>query len=215
MYQLDRDDIARMNHLHEIVKYHYPWFDDFVEEQKTESEFIIQKYWADKLDLIDKNVNILNSGIGFYSVPFCYQKGAESVWLYDMDPTVEELSWQINSRYHDRNFMHNRKNITFEYAMLRCDDKELGTKSDVFINTSCEHSYPMADLLTKRARGKMCVMSGNNLTKRGHINLIKSMDHLKEQCQLREIINEDVIDFEFEDELGKRKYQQFCLIGIR
>ena len=61
----------------------------------------------------------------------------------------------------------------------------------------------------------MCVMSGNNLTKRGHINLIKSMDHLKEQCQLREIINEDVIDFEFEDELGKRKYQQFFLIGIR
>ena len=215
MLQLERDDISRMNNLHEIVKNHYPWFDDFVEEQKTETEFIIQKYWADKVDLIDKNVSILNSGIGFYSVPFCYQKGAESVWLYDMDPTVEDLSYQINSRYHNRNFMHNIKNITFEYEMLRTNDPELGTKSDVIINTSCEHSYPMDAALTRRARGKMCVMSGNNLTKRGHINLINSMDQLKEQCQLSTVLNEDVIDFKYVDDLGERTYQQFFLIGIK
>ena len=215
MYQLDHDDIDRMNCLHGIVKHHYPWFDDFIEEQKTVTEFTIQKYWADKIDLIDKNVNILNSGIGFYSVPFCYQRGANSVYLYDMDPTTEEISWQINGRYQDREFMHNRKNITFEYEMIRRDSKSINTSVDIFINTSCEHSFPLAALLNKVAKGKMCVMSGNNLTKRGHINLINSMDQLKEQCQLSTILNEDEMQFEYEDDLGKRTYQQFVLIGIK
>ena len=73
----------------------------------------------------------------------------------------------------------------------------------------------MATALAKVAEGKMCVMSGNNLTKRGHINLINSMDQLKEQCQLSTVLNEDVMDFKYEDDLGERTYQQFFLIGIK
>lgn len=215
MYQLDCDDIDRMNCLRGIVKHHYPWFDDIIEEQKTVAEFKIQKYWADKIDLIDKDINILNSGVGFYSVPFCYQMGANSVYLYDMDPTTEEISWQINSRYQDRHFIHNRKNITFEYEMIRGCGKTINTSADVFINTSCEHSFPMANLLDTIAEDKTCVMSGNNLTKRGHINLINSIDQLKEQCQLSRIFYEDEMQFDYEDDLGKRTYQQFFIIGIK
>jgi hypothetical protein len=73
----------------------------------------------------------------------------------------------------------------------------------------------MHTLLEARAKNKLCVMSGNNLTKRGHINLINSIEELKEQCQLSKIINEDVMEFEYEDELGKRTYQQFFIIGIK
>ena len=73
----------------------------------------------------------------------------------------------------------------------------------------------MKTALEERAKGKICVMSGNDLTKRGHINLIKSLDELKEQCDLSEIINEDVMEFEYEDDLGKRTYNQFFIIGVK
>ena len=212
MYNLSDNDINRMNILRGAVKYDYPWFDDFVAEQQTHTEFVIQKYWADKIDLIDKDVNILNSGIGYYSMPFCYERGARTVHTYDMDPTVSKLSWMINvniyrTRKENPDFMHHIRNITFDYDNVRY--------ADVFINTSCEHSYPMATALAKVAEDKMCVMSGNNLTKRGHINLINSMDQLKEQCQLSTVLNEDVMDFKYEDDLGERTYQQFFLIGIK
>lgn len=217
MYNLDDEDVKRMYNLHGNVKHHFPWFDDYVEESKTFTEFQIQKYWASRIDLIDKKVDILNSGIGYFAVPFCYQRGASSVHLYDMDPTVRELSWRINSVYTDRDFIHHQQNVTFDYKHCR-------KEADIIINTSCEHSYPMAKLIFDRSTGdkllddgvdKLCVMSGNNLTKRGHINLIKSLDQLKEQCNLTEILNEDVMDFEYEDDLGKRTYQQFFLIGIK
>ena len=212
MYNLSDGDINRMNTLRSVLKYHYPWFDDFIAEQQSHTEFLIQKYWADKIDLIDKDVNILNSGIGYYSLPFCYERGARTVHTYDMDPTICTLAWQVNipiyrTKKKDPECMHHTKNITFEYDNLR--------HADVFINTSCEHSYPMATALDERAEGKMCVMSGNNLTKRGHINLINSMDQLKEQCQLSTVLNEDVMEFKYEDDLGERTYQQFFLIGIK
>jgi hypothetical protein len=212
MYNLDDDDIKRMYDLRGVIKHQFPWFDDFIEEQQTYTEFLIQKYWAERVDLIDKDVNILNSGIGYFSVPFCFQRGSKSVHMYDMDPTVVKISNWVNAPIYREGrdktaFTHHTRNVTFEYDNLR--------HADVFINTSCEHSYPMATALDERAEGKMCVMSGNNLTKRGHINLINSMDQLKEQCQLSTILNEDVIEFEYEDDLGKRTYQQFFLIGIK
>lgn len=211
MYNLDHEDVKRMYHLRRLVTINYPWFDDIIAEQQTYVEFVIQKYWAERVDLIDKDVNILSSGIGYYSLPFCYARGAKTVHTYDMDPTISDIAHHINNAAYGKTFgdawCHHQKNITFEYANIR--------HADVVINTSCEHSYPMAAALEETAEGKMCVMSGNNLTKRGHINLINSIDQLKEQCQLSTILNEDIMEFEYRDDLGPRTYQQFFLIGIK
>lgn len=210
MYMIEDIDVIRTNELHHLIKWRLPWFADAITEQLSYEEFQIQKYWASRIDLIDKNVNILNSGIGYFAVPFCYEKGVKSLEMFDMDPTTVDVSWSINNLYDmGENFIHHQRNVTFDYNQIRRDDV------DVFINTSCEHSYPMHTLLEARAKDKLCVMSGNNLTKRGHINLINSIEELKEQCQLSEIINEDVMEFEYEDDLGKRTYQQFFIIGIK
>ena len=99
MYNLDKQDFERMSVLHALIKHHHPWMDDFIEEQKTPVEYEIQKYWASKVDLIDKHVAILNSGIGYYSVPFAFQRGAKTVHTYDMDPTTADLAWTINGSY--------------------------------------------------------------------------------------------------------------------
>ena len=217
MYDLDNFDIERISRLDLSVKYDYPWFDEVIAEQKSIEEFKIQKWWVSKLDLIDRHVNILNSGIGYYSVPFVFQRGAKSIHTFDLCPTTDELAWKINNsfrtdEYRQGNwpdaYTHHRRNITFEPSSIR-------KEADVFVNTSCEHSYPMGELLEWQAKGKMCVMSGNNLTKRGHINLINSLDQLKEQCGLSHIINEDVMEFNYEDDMGSRTYQQFSIIGIK
>ena len=207
MYMIEPEDIERFTKLSDTVQWHKPWLYGNVKEQTDKIEYIIQKYWANKVNMINKSVAIFNSGFGFYSVPFCNEKGAQYIRLYDMDPTTKEISWYLNERYKP-NFDHKLLNITFEY-------EEVFDDAHIYINTSCEHSYPMGELLEEKAKGKLCVMSGNNLTKRGHINLIDSIGVLKEQCQLSKIYNEDVMEFDYEDELGKRKYKQFFIIGVK
>ena len=207
MYMIEPEDIERFTKLSDTVQWHKPWLYGNVKEQTDKIEYIIQKYWANKVNMINKSVAIFNSGFGFYSVPFCSEKGAQYIRLYDMDPTTKEISWYLNERYKP-NFDHKLLNITFDY-------EEVFDDAHIYINTSCEHSYPMGELLKEKAKGKLCVMSGNNLTKRGHINLIDSIDMLKEQCQLSKIYNEDVMEFDYEDELGKRKYKQFFIIGVK
>jgi hypothetical protein len=201
MYMAESADIDQFNKLHDFVQWRNPWFYENMKDQTHVREFEIQKYWANKIDCVNKTVAILNSGFGFYAVPFAFEKAAKYVTCYDMDPTTHDVSWWIHNR-HKPNFNHVQLNTTF-------DEKGIN-KAHIYINTSCEHSYYMKDLLPK---GAMCVMSGNNLTKRGHINLIESCEHLQEQCELSEIINEDVMEFDYEDELGKRTYQQFFIIG--
>ena len=141
---------------------------------------------------------------GFFSVPLAYEKGAKKISLYDLDPTTRDISNWINGVYKPE-FNHHIVNTTFDYDMM-------DQSADVWINTSCEHSYPMKDILPS---GKLCVMSGNGLTKRGHINLINSIEELKEQCELSLVIDEDEIVFQYEDELGKRDYSQYMIIGIK
>ena len=49
--------------------------------------------------------------------------------------------------------------------------------------------------------------------KRGHINLINSLMQLKVQANLSKIESQEVMVFDYEDELGKREYEQFIIIG--
>ena len=53
----------------------YPFAIEHVRDQLGTTEFKIQRWWADKIDLNKKRVNILNSGIGF--IQFLSQKKKE------------------------------------------------------------------------------------------------------------------------------------------
>jgi len=66
----------------------------------------------------------------------------------------------------------------------------------------------MGDIIPEN---QLCVVSGNNLNKPGHINLITSLEELKQQCDFSKVIDEDVMIFE-ED---KEKYFQYFLIGVK
>ena len=109
-------DVIRQNSLHHYIRWEKPWFYDPINEQMSYIEYKIQRYWAEKIDLIDKHVNILNSGIGYYAVPFCWEKGAKKIEMFDLDPSMAETSWHINNLYEmGESFIHHERNITFDY----------------------------------------------------------------------------------------------------
>ena len=58
-------------------------------------------------------------------------------------------------------------------------------------------------------------MSSNNLRKRGHINPASSLDEFKEQLYISELIEMDILTFDFEDDEGKRSYDQYFVIGVK
>ena len=205
MYDLSETDVARLNLVLEKVTWDYPWLWDNVREEMSEKEWLIQKWWADKVDLIDKAVNIMCGGVHFYSVPFAHQKGAQYIHCYDLDPTAISIGWSVNKFYKPELQDMKALNVVFDY-------EEMNQYADVWINTSCEHSYNFKKVIPS---GKMCVLSGNNLSKRGHINRINSCEELAEQNGIVEILNSEVMQFNFEDDRGKQEYEQFMIIGIK
>lgn len=173
----------------------YPFAIEHIRDQLGTTEFKIQRWWANKIDLNEKRVNILNSGIGFYSVPFAKEKGAIEINTYDMDPMTREIITGSN---------HNICNTIFDIDDIN--------EAEVWINTSCEHTYPMYDIIPK---GTICIMSSNNLRKRGHINPASSLDEFKEQLDISELMAMDILTFDFEDDEGKRCYDQYFVIGVK
>ena len=65
MYNIEPTDAIIYSKLFNRIKWEFPWFFDQVKDQISDTEFQIQKWWANRIDLIDKKVNILSSGIGF------------------------------------------------------------------------------------------------------------------------------------------------------
>lgn len=206
MYQLEELDVDRFVKVLMLQKHKSHWEDYWqnLYDQMHVNEFKIQKWWGSKVDLIGKSVSILNSGIGFYSVPLCVEKGAKSVNTYDMCPVTADIAKDAHWVSNYDNYNHNVLDIVFDSHVFTENPDQ------VYINTSCEHSYLMRDVIPNNVE---VILSGNDLTKRGHINKINSIDQLAYRAGVTEIIFEDEMVFEYEDDLGSRHYKQFLLYG--
>ena len=97
------------------VWWHYPFMIEHVIDQVGVTEYSIQRWWADKINLKEKSVNILNSGFGFYSIPFAKERGAVEINTYDMDPMTKEIIMGSN---------HDLCNIVFDHEDFKQADKE-------------------------------------------------------------------------------------------
>lgn len=204
MQMIKEIDVERLSRLHHLHHWKFPWFYENIRNQISVEEFKIQQWWTDKISMIDKEVNILSSGLGVYALPFCVEKGASYTRLIDMDPITEEVSNLMNSAYGYEPWSHFLMDITFDYEHI--------PDADIYVNTSCEHSYHMKKVIPS---GKICVLSGCDLTKRGHINLIKSCDDLIEQADISEVMYTGEMVFPYDDDLGSREYNQYFVIGVK
>ena len=192
--------ISRLHDIH-LWQHDFPWFYDTMRDQVSVSEYEIQKWCIDNADVSGKQVNILNAGLGAYALSFCIEKGATYTRLIDMDPITEEISNLTNI---EGPWCHMMMDVTFDYKDI--------PDADIYVNTSCEHSYHMKKVIPNN---KLCILSGCDLTKRGHINLIKSCDDLIEQAEISKVINTHKMTFPYEDEFGCREYNQYFVKGIK
>ena len=89
-------------------------------------------------------------------------------------------------------------------------DKEY-SKSDIVINTSCEHLHQQTiyDTIDKLERGTLVVLQSNNYHQlQEHINTVKDLQEFVSQYQSR-LINIDMFEKDFLD------YKRFMVIGIK
>lgn len=191
--------LTSMNHDLLLWESEYPWFRDNIRDQISDEELQIQKWWSNKIDVSNKEVNILNAGMAAYSLAFCIENGAAHTRLIDMDPITKEISNLVNN---PGPWSHLMMDVTFDYEHI--------PEADIYINTSCEHSFSMKNVIPKN---KLCVLSGCNLTKRGHINLIQSCNDLIEQAGISNVTDTHEMIFERKDDLGIREYSQYFVIG--
>ena len=69
MYLTEENDVVRLEFLFKQLESQL-WFYENIKDQLSVNEFKIQRYWASRLQTFieNKKINILNSGIGYYSV---------------------------------------------------------------------------------------------------------------------------------------------------
>lgn len=209
MYNIHTEDVLRFTNLIRRARDVQDWdgYYDNLYDQMGPTEYMIQNWWAEKIDLLGKDVYNLNSGLGFFTVPFSIEKGAKSITTVDMCPITQELALEMNENY--INYNHIMADVTFDNEEIFPKKK---IKNTVYINTSCEHSYMMKEVIPT---GVEVVLSSNNLTKRGHINKVNSIQELVRQADLKEVFFTDERVFEHVDELGLRNYTQFFVHGKR
>ena len=179
-----------------------------VRENKDLLDSFSPNQFKSKLKLINhiKNLNILNkdseivifgSWYGSILIPAFYND-VKQITAIDIDPKViSKAKYKI---FKDYNVDFISKDV-FDWA----PDSSRIKKTDLIINTSCEHMRPMKELKLD-TKAYFAYQSNNMLSIEGHINCVYDLDDFKKQLPDNAKV---MIEDEIKDERGTR----FLLIG--
>ena len=154
-----------------------------------------------KLNILNKesNISILGSWYGSILIPAF--KNVKSITLIDLDDKVIRIAKQrLFNHYTNTDF------ITADVFNLGKHSYRI-EKSNLIINTSCEHMRPMKELKTlKNSKSYFAFQSNNMSYIKDHVNCVNSIEEFKKQMpENSKILIEDHI----KDDRGTR----FLLIG--
>lgn len=167
----------------------------------SENQFVSKTWLVERLslhsicDVPDKTIWILGSWYGTLIVPLLYKNipKIKEINLVDYDEENLIIAKQLFGTLVKTHV----KDINFDLDYL---------KSDIIINTSCEHMYPMKDYNFSG----LCVFQSNNFDKEpAHINCVNSLQEFKNQSGLSKIDFEGEINFHKYD----NNYKRYMLIG--
>jgi|TARA_B100001093_G_scaffold460570_1_gene474487 hypothetical protein len=179
-----------------------------VRENKDLLDSFSPNQFKSKLKLINhiKDLNILNknseivifgSWYGSILIPAFYND-VKQITAIDIDPKViSKAKYKI---FKDYNVDFISKDV-FDWA----PDSSRIKKTDLIINTSCEHMRPMKELKLD-TKAYFAYQSNNMLSIEGHINCVYDLDDFKKQLPDNAKV---MIEDEIKDERGTR----FLLIG--
>lgn len=186
------------NHPHRI--------EDFAKSY-SRNQFISKTWMIEVLKVyadIDSKTSwwLMGSWYGSLTVPLINSQFHPSKRIHLVDFDKEAL--QIAEKLHGS---HNivTHNIDVNWEMKRLSK----VKADIWINTSCEHMYPLTDEFTPEG---LCVFQSTNYTKDpSHINCSDTLDDFIEQCNFKELIYSGEKPFHDYDNYHKR----FMVLGYK
>ena len=153
----------------------------------------------ESLDILNKDSEIVIFGCWYGSILIpAFYNDVKQITAIDIDPKViSKAKYKI---FKDYNVDFISKDV-FDWA----PDSSRIKKTDLIINTSCEHMRPMKELKLD-TKSYFAFQSNNMLSIEGHINCVYDLDDFKRQLpDNAKVLIEDKI----KDERGTR----FLLIG--
>lgn len=155
-----------------------------------------------------KKITVLGSWYGNIIVPLLVDniKGIEDIQLVDMDEDALDIGRKFLTRkYNNVNIHYLKEDINFT------DFKNHYT--NIVINTSCEHMYPMSSISFNNDSDVIYVLQSNDMkNQREHINCVKSNDEFITQAALDKVYYYGKKRLTGQDQI---KYWRFMIIGKR
>lgn len=192
-------DLQLFKNIIKEARHNSDLLDSYSPNQFKSKELLINH--IKKLNILNNQSNITILGSWYGSILIPAFKNVKLITAIDLDDKIIRVAKQrLFNHYTNTDF------ITADVFNLGKHSYRV-EKSDLIINTSCEHMRPMKELeLLKNSKSYFAFQSNNMFDIITHINCVKNIDEFKQQLPLNaEVIIEDEID----DERGTR----FMLIG--
>ena len=144
---------------------------------------------------------ILGSWYGTLIIPLIWQYFGtlKKIHMCDFDGEALEIAERLHGK---RRLMTHAIDVNWEFERLA------KVKTDIMVNTSCEHMYPMTDFKTDA----LCVFQSTNFKEDyAHINAVDSLEEFEEQCNMTQVLWKGEIPFHDYDDHHKR----FMIIGYK
>lgn len=204
--------------IHRVIIKKYPHrINDFIESFLSNQinckiwliEELVKVLEKKKKDITPKRITILGSWYGNIIVPLLIENidTVEEIDLIDMDEDALHLGRKFLMYYNTKNVKINYRNedINFiEYSDFY---------TNVVINTSCEHMFPMDCITFKNDKDVIYVLQSNNMIGiREHVNCVFSAYELATQANInktyyrgkKSLVGSKQIEYERYMVIGKR-----------
>jgi len=163
-----------------------------VRDASTSSQ-LQSKLWIvnelENLNIFPDSVVLLGGWYANFIVPLLLEHGVSYIHNFEIDPDVKKLSYKFNKSHKDSDvYKCYLTNIMFESVF----NIKFKIKPDLFINTSCEHMFPMMRF-KQLNRGFFndalyVLQSTDDDQYDDHINCVGSPEELAEQSVIKNIL---------------------------
>jgi len=175
---------------------------DSLNYTQFESKLKLLEY-INLLDIVDKNCNVSVLGCWFNSIiAGVLANKVKNITGYDMDKSAIQIG---------KNIFRNHNNVDFFHLDIFETIKDRIEKTDLLINTSCEHMKPMKEwpFWNKiKHNTYIAFQSHSNKNIKDHINCVNSLDEFENQLpkDIKILLKKELIE-------TNREGMRFTIIG--
>tara|TARA_B100000925_G_scaffold66422_1_gene45297 strand:- start:9006 stop:9689 length:684 start_codon:yes stop_codon:yes gene_type:complete len=160
-----------------------------------------------------KRITIMGCWYGNIMAPLLLDniEGLEQIDLIDMD----EDALLIGRKFLQKRMDDGKVKINFMTKDVNFDEFD-DFYTQVVINTSCEHMYPMSSVIFRNDKDVIYCLQSNDMHEiREHVNCVSSPEELAQQSAIEKIYYRGVHEHKAAIDLKRETYNRFMVIGKR